>query len=73
MTSISEAGNRLIYVALNYDRESLPIEHRSLLSLMTFEQKQIYDKIMKSVNENKGGLYYGELVKLLSGELFLQG
>ncbi|XP_058784536.1 uncharacterized protein LOC131659346 [Vicia villosa] len=55
---IPKRNNTLIYDELNYDRKSLVEEHRILMSTMTVEQKGIYDRIMKRVNENKPGFFF---------------
>lgn len=58
MCLISESQNKVIYDELNYDRQSLTSEHAHLLSTMTIEQREIYDKITTSVAENRGGVYF---------------
>lgn len=54
----SESHNKLIYDELNYDRATLAIEHNHLLSQMTSEQRRIYDRIMGSVDNNRGGMFF---------------
>ena len=58
MLLLSNAQNRLIQDELNYDREALAAEHVKLLSSMTSEQREIYDKIMLSVSEDRGGVNF---------------
>jgi ATP-dependent DNA helicase PIF1 len=55
---LSSSGNKLIYGELNYDRQRLSEEHVRLMSTMTVEQRKVYDKIMKRVNENKPGVFF---------------
>jgi ATP-dependent DNA helicase PIF1 len=55
---IPDRHNRLIFDELNYDRRSLVDEHRKLMSTMTNEQRRIYDRIMKRVEENRQGLFF---------------
>ncbi|WJX61982.1 DNA helicase [Trifolium repens] len=55
---IPDRHNRLIFDELNYDRRSLVDEHRKLMSTMTNEQRRIYDRIMKKVEENRQGLFF---------------
>ncbi|RDX79080.1 hypothetical protein CR513_40540, partial [Mucuna pruriens] len=40
------------------DIQSLASEHKKLLSTMTLEQRDIYDRIMLCVAENRGGLFF---------------
>jgi hypothetical protein len=55
---LPEKGNRLIYDELNYDRQHLADEHRSLVSNMTSEQRHVYDKIMTRIEEGKPGFFF---------------
>ncbi|XP_075106440.1 uncharacterized protein LOC107808779 isoform X1 [Nicotiana tabacum] len=50
--------NRLICEELRYNRCSLSKEHEQLLVKLTSEQKLVYDRIIKSVNEDKGGFFF---------------
>jgi hypothetical protein len=54
----TEGLNRLIYDELRYNRNVLKEEHEGLMSTMTSEQRQIYDKIMSRVAENKPGFFF---------------
>jgi ATP-dependent DNA helicase PIF1 len=57
--AINSAGlNRLIYDELRYNKDSLKKEHDRLMSMMTTEQKSIYDTIMARVDANKQGLFF---------------
>ncbi|XP_019252712.1 PREDICTED: uncharacterized protein LOC109231506 [Nicotiana attenuata] len=51
-------SNRLIHDELRYNRRSLLEEHQQLLMNLAAEQKSIYDKIMRAVNEAKGGFFF---------------
>lgn len=42
---ISNKGNKLIHVELNYDKEVLATEYSSLTSIMIVEQRKIYNTI----------------------------
>ncbi|XP_060207250.1 uncharacterized protein LOC132635050 isoform X2 [Lycium barbarum] len=53
-----DSSNRLINDELRYDRRSLMAEHQQLLMNLTVEQKTVYDKIMTTVSEAKGGLFF---------------
>ncbi|XP_070001859.1 uncharacterized protein [Nicotiana sylvestris] len=68
-------NNMLIHDELRYNRRSLLEEHQQLLINLIVEQKLVYDKIMRAVNEAKGGFFflygYGETGKILFGRLSL--
>ncbi|OIT22265.1 putative diphthine methyl ester synthase [Nicotiana attenuata] len=53
-----DQANRLIHDELRYNRRSLLEEHQQLLMNLTIEQKSVYDKIMRAVNEAKGGFFF---------------
>ncbi|GAU45376.1 hypothetical protein TSUD_89960 [Trifolium subterraneum] len=55
---LPEIGNRLIHDELNYDRQLLADEHRSLMSSMTAEQRKVYDTVMTRIQQNKPGLFF---------------
>lgn len=55
---VSESQNILIFYEINYDRIALASEHQQLLSTMTTEQRQIYDKIILTVAKGRGGLFF---------------
>lgn len=50
--------NRLLHEELNYDRASLFVEHKQLLSCLTDEQKVVYQKIMEAVSKGEGGIFF---------------
>lgn len=58
MSVVSQDINRLVSEELNYDRVALAQEFLRLMSLMTSEQRAIYDSIMAKVNQNEGGLFF---------------
>ncbi|XP_070003326.1 uncharacterized protein [Nicotiana sylvestris] len=51
-------SNRLIHDELHYNHYSLLEEHQQLLINLTVEQKSVYDKIMRVVNEAKGRFFF---------------
>jgi ATP-dependent DNA helicase PIF1 len=55
---LPDRGNRLIFDELNYDKQSLLEEHRTLMSTMTAEQKRVYDKIMARIQRNQPGFFF---------------
>ncbi|MCH86130.1 helicase-like protein, partial [Trifolium medium] len=55
---LPEGINRLIIDELNYDRQSLAEEHRTLMSTMTDEQRRVYDKIMARIEQKRSGLFF---------------
>ncbi|RHN66861.1 hypothetical protein MtrunA17_Chr3g0096361 [Medicago truncatula] len=54
---IPDLENRLIHDEMNYNRGVLDEEHSCLMSTMTDEQQQVYDKIMSRVNANTPDLF----------------
>lgn len=50
--------NELILQELNYDRIEQSSEASQLVSLFNPEQRQIYEEIMSSLNEDCGGFYF---------------
>ncbi|CAA0808022.1 Unknown protein [Striga hermonthica] len=56
--AIDPGQNRLILDELGYDRAALTLEHNNLLSSMTDEQRDVYSKIVKSVESGKGGMFF---------------
>jgi len=55
---LSQSNNRLLQEELDYDRILLAYEHMKLLSDLNYEQRKIYDAVIGSVTENKGGVYF---------------
>jgi hypothetical protein len=55
---LSQSNNRLLQEELDYDRIFLAKEHIKLFSGLNYEQRKIYDAIIGSVTENKGGVFF---------------
>ncbi|XP_074318412.1 uncharacterized protein LOC141655221 [Silene latifolia] len=55
---LATCSNRLLADELSYDKDALKKEHEVLTSSMTDEQKSIYRKIMYSVQNGQGGVYF---------------
>ena len=55
---LSLLDNRLICEELGYDSNSLVEEFDSQFSSLTDEQKNIYNCVIKSVEEKKGGVFF---------------
>ncbi|XP_070003274.1 uncharacterized protein [Nicotiana sylvestris] len=51
-------NNRLIRDELHYNKRTLAEEHQQLVKNLTDEQKSVYEKIMRDVNEDKGGFFF---------------
>ena len=43
---------------MDYDRNSLAAEHIKLLNGLNIDQRNIYDEVIDSVLENKGGFFF---------------
>ena len=43
---------------MDYDRNSLAAEHIKLLTGLIIDQRNIYDEVINSVSENKGGFFF---------------
>ncbi|XP_020251238.1 ATP-dependent DNA helicase PIF4-like, partial [Asparagus officinalis] len=56
--NLNDFHNKLIQDELNYNKESLAIEHTELLSSLTTEQRHVYDRIIDAVFENNGGVFF---------------
>lgn len=70
---LREGNNRLLQEESDYNRISLAEEHIKLISGLNCEQINIYDAIIRSVIENKGGFFFSfmdmvELERLIYGE-----
>ena len=50
--------NRLLREKLDYETNALREEHIQLLESLNIEQKQIYDKVITTVNEKRGGYFF---------------
>ncbi|KEH21931.1 PIF1-like helicase [Medicago truncatula] len=55
---IHESRNILIYDEMNYTQHMLEIEHQKLMSTMTDEQKNVYDKIIARVDAILPGIFF---------------
>ncbi|XP_074313927.1 uncharacterized protein LOC141649130 [Silene latifolia] len=55
---LATCSNRLLADELSYDKDALKKEHEVLNSSMTDEHKSIYRKIMYSVENDQGGVYF---------------
>ncbi|XP_070052773.1 uncharacterized protein [Nicotiana tomentosiformis] len=51
-------SNRLIRDELRYNKRALVEEHQQLVKNLTDEQKSVYEKIIRDVNEDKGGFFF---------------
>ncbi|XP_070018011.1 uncharacterized protein [Nicotiana sylvestris] len=51
-------NNRLIRDKLRYNKRALAEEHQQLVKNLTDEQKSVYEKIIRDVNEDKGGFFF---------------
>ncbi|KAL6530588.1 hypothetical protein OROMI_028477 [Orobanche minor] len=52
------SSNRLVLDELRYDPIALSLEHENLLRSMNVDQRHVYDVIMSSINDNKGGVFF---------------
>jgi hypothetical protein len=55
---LSQSSNRLLQEELDYDRVVLAEEHNKLLKGLNYEQRKIYDAVIGSVTEKKGGVFF---------------
>lgn len=55
---ISDGLNKLIHEELSYDKISMEIEQKRLLSCLTDEQKGVYDEIIGALAGDKGGVFF---------------
>ncbi|XP_076958899.1 uncharacterized protein LOC143634793 [Bidens hawaiensis] len=55
---ISIASNSLIHEELSYDHNLLKVEFQTLFDSITHEHKNIFDRIMMAVQQNKGGVFF---------------
>lgn len=66
---IGELDNRLLREELSYNTQLLAIEHQELYKQLNVEQRDVYNVVVQSVSETKGGLYFvygsGGIGKLL--------
>ncbi|XP_031091008.1 uncharacterized protein LOC115996005 [Ipomoea triloba] len=57
-TNIRFMENMLIAEEFAYDKESLKIEHETLVTQLTDEQKNVYNSVMNDIDCNGGGLFF---------------
>ncbi|KAL0400295.1 UNVERIFIED_CONTAM: Replication protein A DNA-binding subunit C [Sesamum radiatum] len=55
---LHEVRNALIAEELSYDRDALSNEHTQLYSGLNFQQKKVYDDVIRAVESNAGGLFF---------------
>ena len=55
---LRQSNNRVLQEQLDYDRNSLAAEHIKLLTGLNIDQRNIYDEVINSVSENKGGFFF---------------
>jgi len=55
---LPDLQNSFIHDEINYNRGELANEHHQLMSTMTDEQRNVYDRIMGSVDEKKPGIFF---------------
>ena len=49
---LRQSNNRVLHEELDYDRNSLAVEHIKLLTGLNIDQRNIYDEVIDSVPEN---------------------
>ncbi|XP_019153621.1 PREDICTED: uncharacterized protein LOC109150170 [Ipomoea nil] len=57
-TSIGLSKTMLIAKELAYDKESMKTKHKTLVTQLTDEQKNVYDSMMNNIHSNGGGLFF---------------
>ncbi|XP_075645519.1 uncharacterized protein LOC142616582 [Castanea sativa] len=55
---LRQSNNRVLQEELDYDRNSLAAEHIKLLAGLNIDQRNIYDEVINSISENKGGFFF---------------
>ncbi|XP_050290504.1 uncharacterized protein LOC126728763 [Quercus robur] len=55
---LRQSNNRVLQEELDYDRNSLAAEHIKLFSGLNTDQRKVYDEVIYSVSENKGGFFF---------------
>ncbi|XP_057425867.1 uncharacterized protein LOC130719249 [Lotus japonicus] len=55
---VLQFDNRFIVDELNYDKDALKVQYEELLSMLTPEQKSVYERVVTSVLSNSGGFYF---------------
>ncbi|XP_071699877.1 uncharacterized protein [Rutidosis leptorrhynchoides] len=55
---IDYSCNMMIQDEISYDKETLVIEHATLFSTMTDEQKSVYNTVIEAVDKDEGGTFF---------------
>ncbi|XP_074340699.1 uncharacterized protein LOC141678314 [Apium graveolens] len=55
---LNQGSNNLIIEETNYDIKEMEAQHQQLLQNCNEHQLQVYDSVLESVNQNKGGLFF---------------
>ncbi|XP_076911632.1 uncharacterized protein LOC143569657 [Bidens hawaiensis] len=55
---ISIASNSLIQEELSYDQNLLKVEFQTLFNSINNDQKNVFDRIMMVIQQNKGGVFF---------------
>ncbi|XP_071712987.1 uncharacterized protein [Rutidosis leptorrhynchoides] len=55
---IDNSCNMMIQDEMSYDMHNLQVEHETLFSTMTDEQKCVYNTILEAVDKNEGGTFF---------------
>ncbi|XP_076920473.1 uncharacterized protein LOC143581605 [Bidens hawaiensis] len=55
---ISIASNSLIHEDLSYDQNQLKVEFQTLFNSITHEKKNVFDRIIMTFQQNKGGFFF---------------
>ncbi|XP_057418166.1 uncharacterized protein LOC130712347 [Lotus japonicus] len=55
---VLQFDNIFIVDELNYDKDALKVQYEELLSMLTPEQKSVYERVVTSVLSNSGGFYF---------------
>ena len=55
---LRQCNNRILQEKLDYDRDSLAVEHIELFNGLNFDQRNIYDAVIDPVLKNKGDLLF---------------
>ncbi|KAM4099556.1 hypothetical protein ACJW30_05G000100 [Castanea mollissima] len=70
---LRQSNNKVLQEELDYDRNSLAVEHIKLLASLNIDQRNIYDEVINSVSENKGGTGKTYLWKTIICQLRSEG
>ena len=55
---LRQCNNRILQEELDYDRDSLAVEHIELFNGLNFDQRNIYDAVVDYVLRNKGDFLF---------------